>query len=336
MINILIKLTNRELSDILHEFKFPETGQKSILIKRIYNKILSQMQTIDQIKKYPVSGLRKLVKIFFPSIDTNFYLKSDIVTFIYEHRIIFISETTVKSQYNDLTISELKDILRQHGLNLRGNKAELIARLNSSITHRSIELNKDPSRISSQYNQLSIIQLKDLLREKGLKVSGNKDELIDRLQKHLIGVKTVIPFENTQLSCNDLRTISRGLGSGTSGSKNDLIVKINKALHNPDNLKGYIYILQSPVYNGQIKIGETKHRQTLNHVKNRLYQRYRTALGPNIKFLLFPTSKRKAEESYIHEVLSKYRLPNSELFTVNLKHAIEVCEKITGSQVITF
>ena len=33
-------------------------------------------------------------------------------------------------------------------------------------------------------NNLKVVQLKELLRERNLRVSGNKRELVDRLQKH--------------------------------------------------------------------------------------------------------------------------------------------------------
>lgn len=92
--------------------------------------------------------------------------------------------------YSDLTVLQLKDLLRERGLKVSGRKAELVDRLESVVDYdknASIKNEKEkPSQTSeNDYNDLSnltVVQLKDLLREKGLMVSGRKAELVARLQ----------------------------------------------------------------------------------------------------------------------------------------------------------
>jgi Fe2+ or Zn2+ uptake regulation protein len=68
-----------------------------------------------------------------------------------------------------LTRDDLKEILRERGLKVKGLKVELIERLQESEQCDLSKLTKD--------------DLKEKLRERGLKVSGIKVELIERLQE---------------------------------------------------------------------------------------------------------------------------------------------------------
>uniref|UniRef100_A0A7S2CEE5 SAP domain-containing protein n=2 Tax=Florenciella parvula TaxID=236787 RepID=A0A7S2CEE5_9STRA len=66
---------------------------------------------------------------------------------------------------SDLTVVALREQLRERGLKVGGNKAELVARLQAS----------------SDLPKLTVAVLKDMLRSKSLSVSGKKAELVARL-----------------------------------------------------------------------------------------------------------------------------------------------------------
>ncbi|CAN0510573.1 unnamed protein product, partial [Ectocarpus sp. 12 AP-2014] len=129
--------------------------------------------------------------------------------------------------YSELTVPELKDILRAKKLKVSGRKEELIERLNQ-VQHRqtgaviaecqqregevggaandwapvsfaveprqeempaaSVWLEKREERVEVEtevvdYSELTVPKLKDILRAKKLKVSGRKEELIERLNQ---------------------------------------------------------------------------------------------------------------------------------------------------------
>ena len=73
--------------------------------------------------------------------------------------------TKVKPNYNNLKVAQLKDLLREKGLKVTGNKAALVERLKEK----------------PDYEDMKVVELKDCLRGKGLKLSGNKADLIKRL-----------------------------------------------------------------------------------------------------------------------------------------------------------
>jgi len=112
--------------------------------------------------------------------------------------------THPRSVLEKLTVIVLKAMLREHGLRVSGRKAELIQRLTAPTT-----LQQRPEQASGKASsqkqtsrrcqpagrkghkgdtgdgplmQRTVIQLKELLRERGLKVSGRKAELVKRLE----------------------------------------------------------------------------------------------------------------------------------------------------------
>ena len=94
--------------------------------------------------------------------------------------------------YSNLTVAQLKDLLRERGLKVSGRKAELVDRLEDVVDYdKNASLknqNEKPSQTSeNKYSNLTVVQLKDLLRERSLKVSGRKAELVARLQASKTG-----------------------------------------------------------------------------------------------------------------------------------------------------
>lgn len=107
------------------------------------------------------------------------------------------SDLLLTQSFESLTVKELKDLLRQHNEKVSGNKKELVARLGSILSCTSkddvleeypisdiqsiVIENEKELNILDKYNNMTLKELKNLLREYGAKVSGNKSDLVDRL-----------------------------------------------------------------------------------------------------------------------------------------------------------
>jgi len=105
------------------------------------------------------------------------------------------SDLLLTQSFASLTVKELKDLLRQHNEKISGNKKELVARLGSilSCTKDDIPLEECPisevvliedeekHSLLDTYSNMTLKELKTLLRQKGAKVSEKKVELVDRL-----------------------------------------------------------------------------------------------------------------------------------------------------------
>lgn len=125
--------------------------------------------------------------------------------------------------YMTLTVKELRDLLRQNGAKISGNKRELVDRLadhmmgnkkekdpsSSSLPQpQQSKKEKDPSdsplpkqkstkyggkrKLLESYNHMTLKELKDILRQNGANFSGNKRELVQRLM--------TLRYENLDLS----------------------------------------------------------------------------------------------------------------------------------------
>lgn len=88
-----------------------------------------------------------------------------------------------KGDLSKLKVGDLKQMLKEKGLKISGTKSELIERLNSSSSIPVSSSSASSSESGGEdLGQLSVAMLKGMLKEKGLKVSGKKSELIERLQ----------------------------------------------------------------------------------------------------------------------------------------------------------
>eukprot|EP00579_Thalassiosira_antarctica_P031896 CAMPEP_0202002114 /NCGR_PEP_ID=MMETSP0905-20130828/8046_1 /ASSEMBLY_ACC=CAM_ASM_000554 /TAXON_ID=420261 /ORGANISM="Thalassiosira antarctica, Strain CCMP982" /LENGTH=571 /DNA_ID=CAMNT_0048558941 /DNA_START=66 /DNA_END=1781 /DNA_ORIENTATION=+ len=98
--------------------------------------------------------------------------------------------------YKSLTVQQLRDLLRQKGAKVSGNKRELVDRLEAilvkgkentqnatlrSSTQSTKLTNGGKRKLLESYNHMTLKELKDLLHQYGAKVSGNKRELVHRL-----------------------------------------------------------------------------------------------------------------------------------------------------------
>jgi len=101
------------------------------------------------------------------------------------------SSTLLMQAYDELNVTQLRDLLRAYRAKVSGNKRELINRLESILVPLEGSRNgmqqystTQSSEFRLQYdslNKMTINELKDLLRRKNARVSGKKRELIQRL-----------------------------------------------------------------------------------------------------------------------------------------------------------
>ena len=86
-------------------------------------------------------------------------------------------ETSEETNYDSMTVLQLKEVLREQGLSVSGKKAELIERLKGEA-----EETPDEESEEVDYESMTVPLLKEALKEQGLPVSGKKAELIERLK----------------------------------------------------------------------------------------------------------------------------------------------------------
>ncbi|KAL7539038.1 hypothetical protein ACHAXR_011767 [Thalassiosira sp. AJA248-18] len=107
------------------------------------------------------------------------------------------SNSLLSQAYTTLTVDQLRDLLRQNGAKVSGNKRDLVDRLgllldgngrkNPSVaqlqnsTESTKLVNDEKHKLLDYYNHMTVKELKVLLHERGAKVSGNKGELVQRL-----------------------------------------------------------------------------------------------------------------------------------------------------------
>lgn len=78
-----------------------------------------------------------------------------------------------KQALEEMTVKQLRSLLRQKNLPGSGRKSVLVGRLKK---------NEGQNRDTADYTSLNVKQLQSLLRQRGLPVSGRKSELVERLK----------------------------------------------------------------------------------------------------------------------------------------------------------
>jgi len=137
--------------------------------------------------------------------------------------MIFFSDSEIFNRdVTGLNVTGLKQLLKERGLSVSGNKAELITRLEA---------------YEDAVMMLTVPELKVMLKEKGLPVSGKKAELITRLvistepQIGLLSLKTrtrVAKFKEgiSKLTVPELKHMLQENGLPIAGKKEELINKL--------------------------------------------------------------------------------------------------------------
>ena len=101
------------------------------------------------------------------------------------------THTLLYQAYTALTVKEVKDILRQYGAKVSGNKSELIDRLGEILdgkrTHAEEDeqhpryVAKERQKTLKEYNKMTLKELREILSGRGLNSEGNKRELVHRV-----------------------------------------------------------------------------------------------------------------------------------------------------------
>jgi large subunit ribosomal protein L24 len=89
-----------------------------------------------------------------------------------------------KIDYSNMTVPELKNSLKEKGLPISGKKSELIERLKGDFDDSEDSETEETTEVDEKidYSNMTVPELKSVLKEKGLPISGKKSELIERLQ----------------------------------------------------------------------------------------------------------------------------------------------------------
>jgi hypothetical protein len=86
----------------------------------------------------------------------------------------------IDGPYGEFTVKQLKDKCKSVGIKVGGKKIDLVQRLrdfdSGKLVPKALELARQ-----GPYEGLTVKELKDQLKEKGLKVGGKKNDLIQRL-----------------------------------------------------------------------------------------------------------------------------------------------------------
>jgi hypothetical protein len=143
-------------------------------------------------------------------------------------------EKSKAREMENLTLAELKTLCAQRGVAVSGNKDKLIERLTArsksskATTSTSSSANiatKSSTSIPSncklnpnEYETLTIPQLKDLCRDRGLPVGGIKDDLVARLSS----------TDPRNMTLSQLRDHCRDAGLPVTGTKTDLSTRVLK------------------------------------------------------------------------------------------------------------
>eukprot|EP01129_Flabellula_baltica_P001750 TRINITY_DN11674_c0_g1_i1.p1 TRINITY_DN11674_c0_g1~~TRINITY_DN11674_c0_g1_i1.p1 ORF type:complete len:228 (+),score=64.43 TRINITY_DN11674_c0_g1_i1:584-1267(+) len=149
------------------------------------------------------------------------------------------TSSTVHDSLSKMKIPELKEKLRARGLKVSGKKQELIERLlGSSPQNSSVEeVSDDDSVSNTNFASMKVVELRDACKKRGLKSTGSKGDLIDRLQGGQEGGSSKKASssdsdnEYSTLKVIELKEKCKERGLKTTGSKSDLIGR----LQNPND-----------------------------------------------------------------------------------------------------
>mmetsp|Transcript_27101 Transcript_27101/g.42092 ORF Transcript_27101/g.42092 Transcript_27101/m.42092 type:complete len:774 (-) Transcript_27101:93-2414(-) len=217
------KLTVPQLKEMLKEKGLPTGGKKADLIERLSDagsiastssrRESSKQSDVDIEDDFFASLEEELSVPQTARTDSVSDIEDDFFSSLEEELSAAVKtapkkETSKSQDYSKLTVSSLKALLKEKGLSVAGKKADLIARLNGSSKKKNepsvadveddffASLDEElsppkpsaskkmvPSESKQDYSALTVPNLKSLLKEKGLPVSGKKADLITRLQE---------------------------------------------------------------------------------------------------------------------------------------------------------
>ena len=100
------------------------------------------------------------------------------------------------------------------------------------------------------YESLTVAELKDILREGGLPVSGKKSELIRRISKNQAHLNLIASYES--LTVAELKDILREGGLPVSGKKSELIQRVSEHRSNQSRENIVLLVVWSVIVIGVI------------------------------------------------------------------------------------
>jgi ATP-dependent DNA helicase PIF1 len=179
---ILKEQTVLELKQMLREQGFKVSGRKAELIERLRTRGEPLAPRFRNSLTRPVPFLRDGVgSNSKTTIEQSGKKAIDCVSRRANETPSALPDEQILKEH---TVLELKQMLRERGLKVSGRKAELIKRLRTIRNDVSRRASGSPSQIPDEQilKERTVVELKQMLRERGLKVSGRKAELIERLR----------------------------------------------------------------------------------------------------------------------------------------------------------
>jgi SAP domain len=138
--------------------------------------------------------------------------------------------TPVTDELDTMTAEQLKALCQERGLKTAGKKDELkrLIREHFGVCNPSGDNESD---YSDEYDAMTTVHLKAVCKEKGLKLSGKKAELIGRIREHFgigkpTGKKNVHNDEFDAMTENDLRDALVVRGLSKKGNRDELIERL--------------------------------------------------------------------------------------------------------------
>lgn len=137
--------------------------------------------------------------------------------------------------YNSYTVRQLIKILKDRGLDTKGRKQDLITRIinddNESENEDSEEESTTDSETSENYAEYTVIQLRGMLKKRGLDTKGLKKDLIQRLRDNDAlsdsedsSSESIVDY--SRLKVAELRQLLTQRGLKTTGLKEKLIERL--------------------------------------------------------------------------------------------------------------
>ena len=131
--------------------------------------------------------------------------------------------------YGEFTVKQLKDKCKSVGLKVGGKKIDLINRLSDFDSGETVAPVVENAK-QGPYAGLTVKELKEKLKDRGLKVGGKKKELIERLNDSDNEDDNELEdgeIDYSKWKVKELREECESRGLRTTGKKADLVNRLN-------------------------------------------------------------------------------------------------------------
>ena len=131
--------------------------------------------------------------------------------------------------YGEFTVKQLKDKCKSVGLKVGGKKIDLINRLSDFDSGKTVTPVVENAQ-KGPYAGLTVKELKEKLKDRGLKVGGKKNELIERLNDSDNEDDNELEdgeIDYSKWKVKELRQEGEPRGLKTTGNKSDLVDRLN-------------------------------------------------------------------------------------------------------------